>query len=113
MTRKFLTLILILLFSVFLLIFFLNFYFLTYLNEIKIKTTNEVKPLPIDLIIRQKTKKLKNIFLNKNPKYFNLKPKILKNFRIKNYNNISAVWTKAKQVNLFINKILKRELIQM
>lgn len=105
MTRKFLTLILILLFSVFLLIFFLNFYFLTYLNESKIKITNEVKTISIDVIIRQKTKKLKNSFLNKNPKFWNLKPKILKNFRIKNYSNISAVWTKARQVNLLILKI--------
>lgn len=100
--------IIIILFFLVLLFFFifgLNFYFLNRLNEqISIKNDKTTLTLipksdDIEIVLRVRSKNLKPIYLNKNPRYFGKRQTILQNFIPRLYENIGDVWNVANTVS--------------
>lgn len=94
MTKQ-ICLIFVLLIILFLLIFSLNFYFLNRLNNDQINVKDSLKsskPTHIEGWIRRSVKNLKPVYLNKNPRFYTIRNKLLKNVKPTLYDNATVVW---------------------
>lgn len=94
MTKQ-ICLIFVLLIILFLLIFSLNFYFLNRLNNDQLNVKDSVKsgkPAYVEGLIRRSVKSLKPVYLNKNPRFYTIRNKLLKNVNPAPYDNVSVIW---------------------
>lgn len=104
MTKIKICFIVILLILLFLIIFSINFYFLSRLNnEINLKKelyVNNDIVVNFNEYINNKVSKLKPIYVNRNPRYYPLRGKLIKNFTPNsNYDNVTDVWHTANLVS--------------
>lgn len=73
-----------------------NFYFMYYLNaeEIPLSSTRA-----LENVIRSKIRHLKPSYLNRNPRFFMYRNKLLKNYKPAAYENASVLWDIANWVS--------------
>lgn len=101
MTKQ-ICLIFVLLIILFLLIFSLNFYFLNRLNNDQLVVNDALKtgkPAYVEGVIRRSVNNLKPVYLNKNPRFYAIRNKLLKNLKPAHYDNVTIVWDIANWVS--------------
>lgn len=94
MTKQ-ICLIFVLLIILFLLIFSLNFYFLNRLNNDQLNGKDPQqndKPTYVQNLIRRSVNSLKPVYLNKNPRFYTIRNKLLKHLSPAHYDNVTVVW---------------------
>lgn len=79
-----------------------NFYFMYYLNntETPLSSTRA-----LENVIRSKIRHLKPAYLNRNPRFFMYRNKLLKNYKPAPYENASVLWDIANWVSTLYNYI--------
>lgn len=82
-----------------------NFYFMYYLNA---EEGQLASVRALENMIRHKIRHLKPAYLNRNPRFFMFRNKLLKNYKQSAYENASVLWEIANWVSLlFIYQYLE------
>lgn len=71
-------------------VFVVNFYFLARLSEDDLNKVSSVRVL--ENVIRSRVRHLKPVYLNRNPRFFMYRNKLLRNFKPAPYENASIIW---------------------
>lgn len=102
MTKQQICIVFVLLVVLFALIYSLNFYFLTQLNdELLLARERDRTPQKLEQQIRRATRNLKPQYVNKNPRFYTVRNKLLHNLSPMRYENASILWDISHYVSKY------------